>query len=66
MRLLLIPLLFILSMPAMASFITCYSHGHKIYSGYATEIDSDGRMILFKDAKTHKDVFILADCVIKI
>ena len=66
MKYLLIPLLLSLSMPSFASYVRCYSQGKVIYSGYATEVAYDERFVVVKDNKTHKDVFILADCVIKL
>lgn len=66
MRLLLIPLLLIFSMPTLAAHITCYSAGKVIYKGYSKEVYYDDRILVLHDKRTKKDVFIFAECVVKI
>ena len=62
----LISLIMILSGLAHAADVACYSAGKLIYRSKAQHVYYDDRALVMHDKKTGKDVFIFADCVVKI
>lgn len=66
MRHLLPLILLLLPIQVQASHVTCYSGGKMIYSRDADAVYYDDNTIVLRERGTHKDVFILGECVIKI
>lgn len=51
---------------AFSAIITCYSSGKKIYESYTQDVYYQDGMFIFYEPRSRKDVYIFADCVIKI
>lgn len=66
MKALILTLLVFVSSVAEAAHVNCYSAGKLIYSGNAKSVFYDDRTLVIHRGKNKQDVFIFADCVVRI
>jgi len=64
MRNLLIVILLLIPFSALAAHIRCYSADKLIYEGESKKVFYGDGAVIVKDKKTHKDIFLFADCVV--